>query len=388
MESLLLFWQTTGLAQLDWGSLPMMGVGLLLLAVAIHREFEPVFVFACGFAILLANLPGSSLAEPGGVLYLLYELGVGTGLLPGLLCLGLGFLADFGPLLAVPALLWVGVAAQVGIFVALWLALLLHAGLGVPFGLTDAAAVGMIGGANLPGLVFFADRLAPDLLGRMVMVLYVGMALLPVIQAPIVRLLTTERERQVIMAPMRPVSHQERMWFPVVMMLPCLLLLPTIAPLLGWLAFGNLLRESGVVARFAVGSHATVQARLWSSVTLLLGLAVGGRVTAERFFSLETVAMFCLGMIALAVGSAAGLLVGKWLHRRDGQVNPLVGVAGLALVPLAARLANRWGAEAAPDPGRMLQHSSLLTAAMAANLAGVIGSIVVAGTLLATFGVK
>ncbi len=381
MEPLTLFWRTTGLAHMSWDSALMLGVGGVLIAVAIRREWESLFLFALGFSILLAHLPGSTLAEPGGLLYGLYEVGIRNGLLPALLCLGLGVLADFGPLIAMPSLLLVGAAAQTGIFVSLWIALVWQTGL------TEAAAMGLVGGANLPSLVFGVNRLAPDWLGTMVVALYACMALMPLLQIPIARLLTTEQERQVGMAPLRPVSRWERIFFPFLFLLPSLLLLPAIAPLLGLLAFGNLLKESGIAARLTMGLNPTMQTGLLPLITLLLGLAVGGKMSAERFFSLEMIGILGLGVVAFGIGSMAAVLMGKWLYRRTGgQVNPLVGVAGLAMVPLAARLAHKLGVEAAPDVRQRSQHPLLLTYAMGVNMAGVIGSIVAAGILLTALG--
>lgn len=385
MDSLTLLWQTTGLFHLTWGSLFMVGVGGGVLAVAIAREFEPVFLFALGFSIILTHMPGSTMAEPGGLLSLLYEGGVKNGLLPGLLFLGLGILTDFGPLIAMPSLLLVGMAAQTGIFLTLLAALAVSAGFGSPFSLTDAAAIGMIGGAHPASVIFCADRLAPDLLGSIVVALYAGMAVLPPLQSSIVRLLTTEQERQVVMPPLRPVSRWEKMLFPLVLLLPCLLFLPVIAPLLGLLAFGNLLRESGLLARITIGLEQTTQAGMLSIISLLFGLAVGSRLSAEGFFSLATLGIFGLAVLALGVGSAAGVLVSKGLQRIGrGVVNPLVGVAGVAAVPLTARMVGKLWAEASPD--NRLSHPFLLACAMGANMAGVVGSVLAAGILLAVLG--
>lgn len=382
MEPLTLFWHTTGLTHVTWEALVMMGVGGVLLYLAIVREFEPILLFSIGFSVILSHMPGSTMAEPGGLLYLLYEMGVGSGLFPALFFFGLGILADFGPLIAMPSLLFVGAAAQMGIFITLLMALVVGSWLGFPFDLADAAVVGMIGGANPPNIIFFADRLAPDLLGTIVVVLYISMALLHLFQPPVMRLLTTEQERQVIMEPMRALSRWERVLFPLVLLVPCLLLLPTIAPLLGLLAFGNLLRESGVLERIMIGLSSTAQTRLLPVITLLFGLAVGGKLSAERLLSLETVGIFCLGVIALSLGSAGGILMAKWLcYGSNGKVNPLIGAAGVAVVPLAARIANKLAVEASFS-GREAPNTFLLGHAMGANVAGVIGSMVASGILL------
>lgn len=383
MEPLTLFWQMTGLTHITWEALVMIGVGGVLLYVAIVREFEPIFLFSLGFSVILSHMPGSTMAEPGGLLYVLYEMGVKSGLFPALIFFGLGMLADFGPLIAMPSLLFVGAAAQMGIFVVLFVALLLSAWLGLSFDLADAAVVGMIGGASPPNIIFFADQLVPDRLGTVVVVLYINMTLLHLFQPVVMRLLTTEQERQVIMEPMRPLSRWERMLFPLVLLVPCLLLLPAIAPLLGLLAFGNLLRESGVLERIMIGLSSTAQTRLLPIVTLLFGLAVGGKLSAERFLSWETIAIFCLGLMALVLGSAGGIGMAKWLcHGSNGKVNPLIGAAGVAVVPLAARIANKLAVDEATFSRRETPNTFLLGHAMGANVAGVIGSIVAAGILL------
>ncbi|MEO5352196.1 MAG: sodium ion-translocating decarboxylase subunit beta [Magnetococcus sp. XQGC-1] len=385
MESLTLFWQATGISHLTWGALLMLGVGGVVLAIAVIREFEPLFLFAMGFAIILTHLPGSPMANPGGLFSLLYDLGVRSALLPALLFLGLGILADFGPLIAMPSLLLVGAVAQLGVFCTLLAALAMNNLFGLPFALTDAAAIGMIGGANPANVIFFADRLAPDLLGSIVVALYAGTALLPRLQPFIAGLLTTRQERQVVMPPPRPVSRWERMLFPLVLLLPCLLFLPAVAPLLGLLAFGNLLKESGLLARISVGLNGPARVGFLPMVTLMLGLAVGGRFSAEGFLSWATLGILCLALLAFVLASVLGVLAGKWLYRvGNGLVNPLVGVAGVAVVPLTARMAGRLGMEESPDG----THSAdrLLGYAVGVNMAGVIGSVVTAGILLAVLG--
>ncbi|MBF0461911.1 MAG: sodium ion-translocating decarboxylase subunit beta [Magnetococcales bacterium] len=378
-----------GLAHLPWGSLAMMGVGGVLLVLATMREFESVFLFALGLAILLTNLPGSALAEPGGLLYLLYDVGVHHGLLPALFCLSLGILADFRPLIALPALLFVGAAAQMGVFITLLFVLLLNVGLGLHLDVAHAALISQIGSGYAPSLLFGADRLAPELLGTVVMVLYANMALLPLLQSPIAHRLTTEEERQVVMTAIRPVSRWERMLFPGILMVSSLLIWPFVAPvaaLLGLLALGNLLKEAGIVAAIATRIPPAISARLLSLITLLFGLAVGSRLSAAQFLSLGTVGILCLGVVACGVGSASGILMGKWLYRRsNGQINPLLGAAGLAVVPLAARMVGKLEAEARQTDG---PHAPLLAYALGTNLAGVIGSVVATGILLAILGGK
>ncbi|MEO5340856.1 MAG: sodium ion-translocating decarboxylase subunit beta [Magnetococcus sp. MYC-9] len=383
MESWTHFWHTTGLAQLSGSTFLLLVVAVLLLVLAIRREFEPLFLTALGAAALLANLPGSTLAAPGGLLHTLYEVGVRSGLLPALLFLGWGLLADFGPLIAMPALLFVGAAAQLGIFVTLWLAWNLNATLGHPFTLPDVTAMALVGGGNGASLVFVTDRLAPHLLGVAVLTLYACMALLYRLQTPIACLLTTTEERQRLMNPPRTVCRAERLLFPLLLALPALLLVPSIAPLLGLLAFGNLLRESSLLERLHLGGHLRLQASLLPMLTLLLGLAIGGRLRAEQLLTGGTLLLVCLGLLAFVVGSGAGMMMARLLHRRDRPMNPLLGGAGMAAMPLAARIAGKLGREALPN-GR--PNDPLLTYAVATNLAGLIGSVLAAGILLALVG--
>ncbi|WP_130471867.1 sodium ion-translocating decarboxylase subunit beta [Candidatus Magnetaquicoccus inordinatus] len=380
MESLSLFWQNTGIAQATWGAIMMVGMGSLLLVLAIRQRVETIFLFSLGFAAVLANMPGSTLAEPGGMLYTLYEVGIRDGMLPALVLLGVGILADFGPLIAMPSLLFVGAAAQLGIFVTFLLALTLANSLGISFNLLQAAVIGIAGGANVPNLVFAADRLAPEMVGIAVVAIHAAVLALPSMQSLLAVLLTSEQERQVVMGALRPVSPWERILFPVMLMVTCLLLLPTIAPLLAPLAFGNLMRESGVIGRVTTGLSPAAHSGLLSLATLLLGLAIGGRLTPERFFSLESLTLFLFALVAFGVGSASAFIMGKWLHRQTaGAVNPLLGAAGIAVVPLAARMVRKLGAENVPPielPAPMLAY------AIGTNMAGLLSAIVTAGILL------
>ncbi|MBF0096400.1 MAG: sodium ion-translocating decarboxylase subunit beta [Magnetococcales bacterium] len=386
MESLSLFWQGTGIAQVSWGSLLMVGMGSLLLVLAIRQGLETIFLFSLGFAAVLANMPGSTLAEPGGMLYTLYEVGIRDGILPALVLLGVGILADFAPLIAMPALLFIGAAAQLGIFVTFLLALGVVGSFGHSFNILQAAVVGIAGGANVPTLVFAADRLAPELIGIAVVAIHVAVVLLPSLQSVLAVLLTSEQERQVVMGGLRPVSAWERILFPVMLLVTCLLLLPSIAPLLAPLAFGNLMRESGMIGRVSTGLSPAAHSGLLSLATLLLGLAIGGRLTPDRFFSVEAVWLMVLTIVAFGVGSASAFLMGKWLHRRSaGMVNPLLGAAGVAVVPMAARMVRKLGAEDVPPielPAPMLAY------AMGTNMAGLLSAIVAAGILISLLAGK
>lgn len=383
MELLTLFWQTTGIANMTWGTVVMMGSSGLLLYWAIVKEFEPVFLVSLSFSAILTNIPLAGMAEPGGLLHTLYEIGIGNGVFPLLIFMGLGTLVDFGPLIAMPSLLFLGVAAQLGIFFTIIAALALNTLLGYHFSLADAAAIGMVGGANGPVVILTSSRLAPDLLGAIAVATYVGMALVGRLQPPIMRALTTDKERKTEMPALRLVSKVEKLFFPLVVLLLCILLLPAATPLLGMFAFGSFLRESGIIERIARLSHVkAAQTDLIHIVSLFFGLAVGSRLSAETFLCLETLVIVVLGTIALAVGTTTGILMGKLLYQRsNGKINPLIGAAGIAVIPLSARIASKLGLEANPN-------NELLMHAMGANLAGVIGSALAAGTLLAMLGVN
>ncbi len=369
-------WLTTGIANITWGELLMIGVGCLLLYLAISKQFEPLLLVPIGFGAILSNIPLAGIAGPDGLLGWLSTIGLSTGVFPLLIFLGVGALTDFGPLIADPKTLLLGAAAQFGIFFTLIGALAMNAIPGFDFSLSDAAAIGIIGGADGPTAIFLSSRLAPDLLGAIAVAAYSYMALVPLIQPPIMRALTTEKERRVVMQQLRPVSKLEKVLFPLLVLLLCLLLLPSAAPLIGMLTFGNLLRESGVVERLS----RTAQHELINIVTILLGLAVGSKLSAYKFLNVETLGILCLGAVAFAIGTAAGLLMGKLMHRLSGgKVNPLIGAAGVSAVPMAARVVNKVGLEAD-------HHNFLLMHAMGPNVAGVIGSAVAAGVLLAIIG--
>lgn len=372
MELIEQIWIGSGIYQIKVGQLVMLGVCLLLLYLGIVRKFEPLLLVTIGFGGLLSNIPGVEIATGDGLLHLAYEIGIETGAFPLIIFMGVGALTDFGPLLANPRTLFLGAAAQFGIFATLLGALgLTELGL-MDFSLREAAAIGIIGGADGPTAIYVAGKLAPDLLGAIAVAAYSYMALVPLIQPPIMRLLTTEAERQIEMVQLRDVSRAERIIFPLLLLLLVGMLLPTAAPLLGMLAFGNLMRECGVVERLSN----TTQNSLINIVTIFLGLAVGSKLSAEQFLVPSTLGILVLGMVAFAIGTASGVIMGKLLNKISTQpINPLIGAAGVSAVPMAARVANKVGLEANP-------HNILLMHAMGPNVAGVIGSAVAAGIMI------
>ncbi|MEA3276951.1 MAG: sodium ion-translocating decarboxylase subunit beta [Pseudomonadota bacterium] len=376
MDELLKLWQWMGIANLEWGQVLMMLIGCVLLYLAIAKKFEPLLLVPIGFGAILSNIPIAGIAGPDGLIGQIYHVGVETGVFPLLIFMGVGALTDFGALIAMPSTLLLGAAAQFGIFATLIGALALNFVPGFEFSLSDAAAIAIIGGADGPTAIFLSSRLAPDLLGAIAVAAYSYMALVPIIQPPIMRALTTKSERAVVMQQLRPVSRLERILFPLAVLALCVLLLPSAAPLIGMLTFGNLLRESGVVDRLSRAS----QNEIINVVTILLGLAVGSKLSADKFLTLETLGILALGALAFCIGTAAGLIMGKVMHRvSGGRVNPLIGAAGVSAVPMAARVVNKVGLE--ED-----HHNFLLMHAMGPNVAGVIGSAVAAGVLLALVG--
>jgi len=369
-------WITTGIANFEWGQVLMIGVGLLLLFLAIVKKYEPLLLLPMGFGAILSNIPIAAISGPDGLLGLLYTVGIETGVFPLLIFMGVGALTDFGALIAMPRTLLLGAAAQFGIFTTLIGALALNYIPGFEFSLADAAAIGIIGGADGPTAIFLASKLAPDLLGAIAVAAYSYMALVPIIQPPIMRLLTTEKERKVKMAQLRHVSKAEKIAFPLIVLVLCIIFLPTAAPLIGMLTFGNLLRESGVVDRLSNAA----QNEIINIVTIFLGLSVGSKLESSHFLNVETLGILVLGMIAFGVGTAAGILMGKVMYRMsDGKINPLIGAAGVSAVPMASRVVNKVGLESD-------HHNFLLMHAMGPNVAGVIGSAVAAGVLLAIVG--
>jgi len=353
----------TGIANFTAGQLAMLAVCSLLLYLAIAKEFEPLLLLPIGFGGILANIPIAGIAGPEGFLGIIYDAGVSNGLFPLLIFMGVGALTDFSPLIANPKTALLGAIALTG------------TGL-VDFSIQDAAAIGIIGGADGPTAIFLASRLSPDLLGAIAVAAYSYMALVPIIQPPIMRLLTTEEERRLPMTQLRPVKRVERIAFPLLVLGLCILLLPDATPLIGALCFGNLLAVSGVAERLA----GAARNELINIVTILLGLAVGSKLAADKFLTTETLGILGLGLVAFCIGTATGVLLAKVMNLVSRQkINPLIGAAGVSAVPMAARVVNKVGQES--DPRNML-----LMHAMGPNVAGVIGSAVAAGVLLALVG--
>ncbi len=365
-------WVESGIYQISLGQVAMIAICLLLLYLGIVKKFEPLLLVTIGFGGLLSNIPGVEIATGNGLLHLSYVVGIETGVFPLIIFMGVGALTDFGPLLANPKTLFLGAAAQFGIFATLLGALgLTELGI-MDFTLREAAAIGIIGGADGPTAIYVAGKLAPDLLGAIAVAAYSYMALVPLIQPPIMKLLTTEAERKIEMVQLREVSKTERIVFPLLLLLLVALLLPSAAPLLGMLCFGNLMRECGVVDRLSD----TTQNSLINIVTIFLGLSVGSKLSAEQFLDWSTLSILLLGIVAFAIGTASGLLMGKALNKISSTpINPLIGAAGVSAVPMAARVANKVGLEANPQ-------NILLMHAMGPNVAGVIGSAVAAGIMI------
>ena len=362
---------TTGFSQLEGGDILMIGVACLMIYLAIWKKFEPLLLLPIGFGCLLANIPMSMMAntDAGGLLNFFYQ-GVKYEVLPPLIFLGVGALTDFGPLLANPTTLLLGAAAQIGVYITLIGAVLLG------FNMHEASAIGIIGGADGPTSIFIASKLAPHLLAPIAVAAYSYMALVPLIQPPIMKLLTTEKERKIKMAQLKPISQTVKIIFPVVVTIVCCLMLPGVTPLLGMLMLGNLFRESGVTARL----HETSETHLINIVTILLALAVGSSMTAESFLRLETLKIIVLGLLAFCIATAGGVLFGKLMCKMTGgRVNPLIGSAGVSAVPMAARVSQKVGAETDSS-------NFLLMHAMGPNVAGVIGSAVAAGVFISLFG--
>ena len=382
-------WESTGISDIiqqtksnfssTWilglGRVLMMAVGLLLIYLAIAKEFEPLLLLPIGYGAVLANIPLAGISGPDGLLGMVYVVGIDSGVFPLLIFMGVGAMTDFGPLIANPKSALLGAAAQFGIFFALIGALVL-AKLGIPFDLKDAASIGIIGGADGPTSIFLTSRLSPKLLGAVAVAAYSYMALVPIIQPPIMKLFTTEAERKIRMKQLRPVSKLEKICFPLLITLLCAFLLPDAAPLIGMLMFGNLMRECGVVERLSD----TAQNALINIVTIFLGTAVGAKLSADQFLTKQTIGILILGAIAFSVGTAAGVIFGKIMNKfSKDPINPLIGAAGVSAVPMAARVVNKVGLESDP-------RNFLLMHAMGPNVSGVIGSAVAAGVLLKALG--
>jgi carboxybiotin decarboxylase len=433
MDNLLTLWRSSGLVQMEPGQGVMILVGLLLLFLAIRKGFEPLLLVPIGFGGILANIPGAGLAYPAlenalhhaspqlladiagylgasadagikglmaayhaadpvaqlavdqlaqsagysnGMLYNFYTVAIASGVAPLVIFMGVGAMTDFGPLLANPRTLFLGAAAQFGIFATVLGAAGLTALGWMDFEITDAAAIGIIGGADGPTAIYVASMLAPDLLGAIAVAAYSYMALVPMIQPPIMRALTTPEERAIVMTQLREVSRREKIAFPLVLLILVALLLPDAAPLLGMFCFGNLMKECGVVQRLSD----TVQNSLINITTIFLGLSVGSKLVASKFLDVETLGILGLGIIAFGIGTASGVLMAKLMNRFSAvPLNPLIGSAGVSAVPMAARVSNKLGLEANPQ-------NYLLMHAMGPNVAGVIGSAVAAGVMISLVG--
>ena len=388
MESLLSLIANSGFAQLQFGQVIMIFIALTLLFLAIKHGFEPLLLVPIGFGTLLVNIPGAEfdsapiydalgrLEEPGGLLFYIYDVGIATGIFPLLIFMGVGAMTDFGPLLANPKTLLLGAAAQIGIFsTVLGAVTLSHFGI-FDFTIQDAASIGIIGGADGPTAIFVTSKLSPDLLGAVAVAAYSYMALVPIIQPPIMKALTSSKERKFEMRQLRDVTQREKICFPLMLILLVALFLPDAAPLLGMFCFGNLMKECGVVDRLSD----TLQNSLINIVTIFLGLGVGSKMSAEKFLNVETMGILGLGAIAFCIGTAAGVLMAKLMNKLSThKINPLIGAAGVSAVPMAARVVNRVGQEENSQ-------NFLLMHAMGPNVAGVIGSAVAAGVMINLVG--
>ncbi len=364
-----LFLQSTGFVALTWQNLVMIVIGLLLLYLGIARKFEPLLLVPIGFGAILVNMPLSGLVEDDGLLHYFY-FGIQSGIFPPLIFLGIGAMTDFGPLLAKPRTFLLGAAAQFGIFGTLLGAKALG------FSFPEAASIAIIGGADGPTAIYLTSKLADHLLGPIAVAAYSYMALVPMIQPPIIRLLTTKKERLVVMGDIKPVSQRVKIIFPIATTLVSALLIPASTPLVGMLMLGNLFREAGVVERLSK----TAQNELINIVTIFLAVSVGSQMSAEEFLNIETILIIVLGLVAFSIGTASGVLLGKLMYLLSGgKVNPMIGAAGVSAVPMAARVVQKVGQE--EDP-----HNFLLMNAMGPNVAGVIGSAVAAGVLLSMAG--
>jgi len=367
MENLTILWNDSGIAQLTLGQGSMMLVGMILLYLAIRKGFEPLLLVPIAVGTILVNVPGAGfeaapvydatnhLVSPGGMMHYIYEGGIATGLFPLIIFMGVGAMTDFGPLLANPKTLLLGAAAQFGIFATVLGAVGLSSFGILDFSIQEAASIGIIGGADGPTAIFVTSKLAPDILGPVAVAAYSYMALVPIIQPPIMRALTTESERAIKMEQLRPVSKTEKIVFPLLLLVLVAMVLPSAAPLLGMFCFGNLMREAGVVDRLSD----TAQNALINIVTIFLGLGVGSKMSADKFLNWETLGILGLGAVAFCIGTASGVILAKIMNKfSDTPINPLIGSAGVSAVPMAARVSNKVGLEANP-------HNHLLMHAMA-----------------------
>jgi len=375
VEALQDLWATSGFVALTWQHGLMLLIACVLIYLAIVREFEPLLLLPIAFGVLLVNLPlgglmaGPEGAEAGGILYYLYQ-GVKLGIYPSLIFMGIGAMTDFGPLIARPSNFFMGAGAQLGIAIAFVIATALG------FNPQEASSIAIIGGADGPTAIYLTTKLAPHLLPAIAVAAYSYMALIPIIQPPIMNALTNEKERKIEMKQLRNVSKLEKVCFPIMVTVLCVLLLPSVAPLIGMLMLGNLFKESGVVERLTE----TAQNNLINIVTIFLGITVGATANAETFLSAETLKVIVLGLVAFMFSTVGGLLIGKLMCVvTKGKVNPLIGSAGVSAVPMAARISHIEGQKANPS-------NYLLMHAIGPNVSGVIGSAVAAGVLLSLFG--
>ena len=406
LDALKGLYESSGISSLVWQNYVMIGIACFLMFLAIKKQYEPLLLLPIAFGMLLVNLypaimdpPSTQMMEKaaydaahvgqtinysttildgvtyynvptnGGLLYYLYQ-GVKLGIYPPLIFLGIGCMTDFGPLIANPKSFILGAAAQIGIFITF-----IGAGL-LGFSASQSGAIGIIGGADGPTAIYVTSKLAPELLGPIAVAAYSYMALVPIIQPPIMKALTTKKERSVVMGQLRPVSKLEKILFPVIVVIICAIVLPSAAPLVGMLMLGNIFKESGVVERISK----TAQNELMNIITIFLGVTVGATATGTVFLTPKTLGIIGLGLFAFCMGTAFGILFGKLMYKfSGGKVNPLIGSAGVSAVPMAARVANKVGQE--ENPGNFL-----LMHAMGPNVAGVIGSAVAAGVLMSVLG--
>lgn len=378
VETLINFWNSTGLSGGLWQNYVMIAISFVLFYLAIVKKFEPLLLLPIAFGMFIINVPGAyevlfatpSETEKGGLFYFLYQ-GVDLVIFPPLIFLGIGAMTDFGPMIANPKSILLGAAAQIGIFVTFIGAILLG------FNALEAASIGIIGGADGPTAIYVTSKMAPDLLSIIAIAAYSYMALIPAIQPPIMKALTTKKERAIRMKQLRPVSKKEKIIFPIAVTLVVGIILPSSLPLLGMLMLGNLMKESGVCDRLVK----TAQNELMNIITIMLGIVVGAKARGDIFLDIQTLFIIGLGLTAFCIATASGVLFGKLMCKLSGgKINPLIGAAGVSAVPMAARVAQKVGQETDPE-------NYLLMHAMGPNVAGVIGSAVAAGVLLAFFGV-
>ena len=369
MRALVSVWTDSGFSNLTWENCVMILVGLVLLYLSIAKEYEPLLLLPIAFGCIMANFPNTGFEDEMGVMMAI-GFGIKYEIFPPLIFMGVGAMTDFGPLLANPKTMLLGAAAQIGVFVALAGAMLLG------FNVQEAASIGIIGGADGPTAIYLASKLAPDLLGAIAVAAYSYMSLVPLIQPPIMKLMTTKEQRKIKMVNLRPVSHFEKVVFPIVVAIVVSLLLPPVAALMGCLCLGNLFEVSGVTARLSD----TAQNALINIVTIFLATGTGLTMSGDKFLRLETIEIICLGLIAFAAGTAGGVVFGQIMRIASGnKINPLIGSAGVSAVPMAARVSQVVGLKDNPS-------NYLLMQAMGPNVAGVIGTAVAAGTMLAQFG--